>query len=176
MDRMYEGPETPERGFYGEITPEIVERARTLCLGYKGRHDLKSRPEEVVEILRSMPGIRPALTAQNFMEALAWLLDLPEMPETKMRAEGIPEHLIAGVKMLTPHPKRESIWSYYLRVDEMPEILKTVKVAERISAGGQQPRSGMRRELHWLVRPLTYRMPKVMQGYFQPKLTFPDQA
>ena len=124
-----------------ETTPKVVQLAEKLAKTYmtgvrKGNpRPAWAHPEDVVALVKMVPGIRPDTGTQCFLEAVAWLHDVLEdttLTEESLHEAGIPDHVIMGVKMLT-----KASWMtphfYFRGVDGAPELVKIVKLCDRLA-------------------------------------------
>jgi hypothetical protein len=129
-----------------ETTAEVVARAERLVMsalgrarGEAGREPRPTRrgggAASVVEVLRQLPGIRPDLGTQHCLEAIAWLscaLAETALTEDDFRREGIPDHVVVGARALCRAPWMTTMF-YYREIDRSFELVKIVKVCERIA-------------------------------------------
>lgn len=124
-----------------KTTPEIVVMAKKIAMTNmtgtrKGNpRPAWAHPEDVVGLVQSLPGLRPDMETQCFLEAVAWLHDILEdtkITEVELKAAGIPDHVIMGVKALTKEEWMTREW-YFRGLDGMPELVRIVKVCDRIA-------------------------------------------
>jgi (p)ppGpp synthase/HD superfamily hydrolase len=156
-----------------ETTAEVVAKAEAIAKramkGFRkgSKRPAWEHPADVVALVKRVPGVRPNLGTQNYLEALAWLHDVledTEVTEEGLRNEGIPEHVILGVKALTREEWMTTNF-YYRNLDRSFELVKIVKVCDRIAnlTEGKPllPRSWWMKytgETKHFVAPLTFEM------------------
>ncbi len=119
-------------------TPEMVLLARELAMKWLTPVD-RGRAEKTVEVLREMPGIRPNLSTEHFLEAVAWSADLlakgtadgkkitPEMLEEA----GLLKHVVHAIATLTKE-KWMTEWWYARELLGAHDLVKLVACAKRI--------------------------------------------
>lgn len=129
------------------MTPEVVEKARDLAMRWmpgtrfgSARPSWK-HPEDVVAVLRRLPGVRPELETQYLLEAMGWAHDLLEdgvtetgakVTEETLRTEGLPEEVVVGVRLLSKEKWMTPAW-YQRQVMGAPDLARIVKCADRIA-------------------------------------------
>jgi (p)ppGpp synthase/HD superfamily hydrolase len=98
-------------------------------------------PQDVVEVVRQVPGIRDTLSTQPTLEAVAWGHDLLEdgvtesgakVTEDVLRAEGVPDEVVVCIKLLSKEPWMTTPW-YARQVMGAPDVVRIVKCADRIA-------------------------------------------
>lgn len=126
------------------MLPDFVNVSRDLARkwtgGFRdgpGHRPAWKHPEDVVALVRQVPGLEPLAEA----EAIAWAHDLIEdgrksddtpVAADDLRAAGLPESVVLGVVALTrikSLPRAE----YTQRVERAPEVVRVVKCCDRIA-------------------------------------------
>lgn len=133
------------------MSPEIVALVESLAkrwmLGTRDGSDRPSwkHPEDLVALLRQMPGIRATLTTQFTLEAVAWGHDLLEdgvtedgskVTEETLSKAGVPDEVIVCIRLLSKEPWMEPwmIKPWYARqVMGAPDVVRIVKCVDRIA-------------------------------------------
>ena len=120
---------------------------------------------ETVGLLKKLPGIRPSESAQNFLEATAYLAAVfKEVPGATVT--GVPEHVVYAAKTLV---RREtlSLHSYYRALDSGDELVQIVKVCEHIVKLRHAPKGHFRSETAGFVKALTLDMGEPWKTYLE---------
>lgn len=126
-------------------TPEVVARAEQLGSS-RAKDNFK-----IVLVLRAMPGVRPSLGTQSFMEALAWVTGV----DPNQLTGHLPEHVLLGARLLR-REKWMTLDGYYRTLDGAPELIRIVKACEGIAL--PNPRDLRRREAKEYTAALTHGM------------------
>ncbi len=126
---------------------ETIEKAKGLAIrwipGFRNGSDRPAwkHPEDVANLVRSVPGVRPDLETQGYLEALAWTHDLLEdgvkedgarVTEEDLLAEGLPPEVVVGVRLLSKEPWMTEAW-YARQVTGAPVLVQIVKCCDRIA-------------------------------------------
>lgn len=156
-----------------EVTPNTAAIAKDLAEFWLTSMQLV-HAAATVAVIREVPGVRPNLGTEYFLEATAWLHQVltvgatewgaPVLPEY-LRAGGLPPHVVVALRVL--HRERWMTDHWYSRVlDGAPDLIKIVACASRIATLRAERPSATKYEWraltydtkHWLG-PITFDMP-----------------
>lgn len=98
-------------------------------------------PEDVVAVVRAVPGLEATDATAPALEAVAWGHDLLEDGVTEsgarvtgevLRAEGVPEEVIGWIRLLSKDDATKGP-AYVEQVRTGPDVVRIVKCADRIA-------------------------------------------
>lgn len=126
---------------------ETVDRAKALAVRWlRGVRDGSDRPswkhpEDIVELLRQLPGVRPDLETQTYLEAVAWGHDLLEdgvredggkVTYNDLVDAGLPYEVVVAIHLLSKEPWMTEAW-YARQVTGAPDLVRIIKCCDRIA-------------------------------------------